>query len=213
MLKYIDNIFNDSSLKIKLELYILPLLLIYLFINFFMDSSFSNNTNTYNFNKIENKKYSDSYLELSKTIEEFCSRKKIKLVSIKNSKNKLFLKGETSIKKLDSLILKLEYLNNYTNLTKFNISKKSAYIYSFELNISMDNFFVKDKKKHIKKKIVRSSNRLDLTAIISSYVFINKKWLVLGEEINGHKIINIQENFVELSKNSKKIKLWIYKND
>jgi hypothetical protein len=214
MLKYIDNLFNNSSLKVKLELYILPLLLIYLIVFFYSDFTTSpHNIKTYDFNKLENKKYSGLFLELSKEIEGFCNRRKIKLLSIKNSQKSFFIKGETNIKKIYSLINKLEYLNSYTNLVKLNINKKSSNIYNFELHIKMDQFYVKNRRNHLLKKIDKFTNKLNLKAIVSSYVFINKKWLVQDEIINGYKIINIQKNFVELSKNTKKIKLWVYKND
>ena len=44
MLKYIDNQFNQSSVKVKLELYLLPLLMIYLITFIYMDVEYPTKT-------------------------------------------------------------------------------------------------------------------------------------------------------------------------
>ena len=79
MLANFKNSFENSSLKIKIELYLLPILCLVLLYVVFDDKKIVENENNQNSEllNIENKKFSDSILELSSKIEEIAKNESI----------------------------------------------------------------------------------------------------------------------------------------
>ena len=98
MLANFKNSFENSSLKIKIELYLLPILCLVLLYVVFDDKKIVENENNQNSEllNIENKKFSDSILELSSKIEEIAKSENLIIQKTQSSKEQIIiqLKGK-----------------------------------------------------------------------------------------------------------------------
>lgn len=209
MLSYLNSRFSNLSLKIKVELYLLPILLAFLFIKLY--SFEENETVELNIQNKFEKKFLGSYFNITKDTEEFSLKKKIDLLYISRKKNSIKLRAKANLKKLLELLNKVEFINNYSNVKVLNISKDSkSSKYFLDLTLSFDKLFIKRKieeKKEIKK------NSLKLNAIVGEFVLINKKWLRLREKIDIYELVKIDKDFVVLKNKNETLKLEVFKNE
>jgi hypothetical protein len=215
MLKQIENSFLKSEVKIKLQLYILPIFCIYFYI-YMIDNknSFLDLNNTNKLNNLLHKKFDGSYLNLLKDIENFCLSKKIKINSLDYNKNKLLIKGKTSLKRINSLIIKIENINSFSKINSLNIektSKKNQYI--FNINTEFKKFYIKTKNKEVKKEKKGKITVFRLKAIIDNHILLNNKWYTLNDFFGKYKIILINKNHVVLKYKDKNITLKLNKNE
>lgn len=210
MLKQLDNSFLNSKFKTKVELYILPLLIIYMIFYFTNSSSKIQKTIPIKID-FSSKKYNDSFLELFSKIELIAKRNKVKIISLNNKNKIVYITGKSSLRNLEKFINRLETLNNFTNLNllKTNQIGKSK-TYDFTLNLSLEKYFIK--KKISMKEEQRQIKTFKLSAIISDHVFIDEKWLKKEELIEDYKLIEIKKNYVILENKNETIKIEL-KND
>lgn len=210
MLKQLDNSFLNSKFKTKVELYILPLLIIYMIFYFTNSSSKIQKTIPIKID-FSSKKYNDSFLELFSKIELIAKRNKVKIISLNNKNKIVYITGKSSLRNLEKFINRLETLNNFTNLNllKTNQIGKSK-TYDFTLNLSLEKYFIK--KKISMKEEQRQIKTFKLSAIISDHVFIDEKWLKKEELIEDYKLIEIKKNYVILKNKNETIKIEL-KND
>lgn len=209
MLSYLNSRFSNLSFKVKIELYLLPILVILLFIKIY---SFEEHKTieTNNQSKFE-KSFSGSYFNIIKDIEKFCLKNKINLLYLSNKKKTIKLRVKANLKKLIKLINKIEFINNYSKIRILNISKSSnSNKYFLELTISFEKLFIK-RKIEIKKETKKRP--LKLHAIVGGFVLINKKWLSLGDKVSTYKIVSIDRNYVLLKHQNKTLKLEVFKNE
>src|SRR5574344_1365483 len=98
MLANFKNSFENSSLKTKIELYLLPILLLFLLSALFYDEKIEENQNVQNSEllNIENKKFTDSILELSNKIEDIAKSENLIIQKTQSSKEQIIiqLKGK-----------------------------------------------------------------------------------------------------------------------
>ena len=225
MLKLIENSFSTSSLKVKLQLFLLPLFFIYFYIYFYSgnESQFIKNDN-YKLDELLNKKFDKSYLILTKEIESYCDLKKIKIDSIDYKKKNLLIKGRASLSKIKSLIIKLETINNYSNINLLNILKTAkTSVYKFEINTEFKKYYIKNKRTKIDtintntnatlKPKLKPKDKFKLKAIVANHVLINSKWYMIDDKIGKYKITKISENDVLLKYEKKDLNLKLHKNE
>ncbi len=225
MLKSLNNSFSNLSKRVKIQLFILPLFLIYFFIYFFTNNTLANtniNTNN-NLNFLLNKKFDKSHLDLTKEIEKYSLSKGIKLNSLEYKKENLLIKGKSSLLKINSLVRKLETINNYSNINLLSILKTQKNDeYSFEINTEFKKYYIKAKqlkniKKHKNESVNKHVNKKEvkfvLNAIVSDYILLNNKWHSLNEEVGKYKIVKISQNNVFLKYKDKYLNLSLYKNE
>lgn len=215
MLKSIENSFIESEIKVKLQLVVLPLFCIYFYMYLFDNKKIivSSNINS-KLNTLLSKKFSGSYLNLIKEIESFCLQRKIKITSIDYNKNNLLIKGKTSLVKINDLIIKIENINNFSNLKSLTIEKTTkTNSYLFEIRTEFKKFYLKTKLKKIRKQKTKDINTFKLKAIISNYVLLNNKWYSLNDFIGKYKIIKIEKNLVILNSKDKTINIKLKKNE
>lgn len=224
MLKSIGNNFVNSSIKVKIQLYILPLFFIYFYIYFYTgtDKEYIQD-NRSKLDGLLTKKFNKSYLEIIKKIENYSNLEKIKIISIEYKNKNLLIKGKTTLLKIKSLIRKLEIINNYSNIILVNIlTKGKRNEYSFEINTEFKKYYIKDKNKtenktekkdkvQVVKKI--SKDIFKLNAIVSNYILLNNKWYTLKERVGKYKIIEIKEKSVILDYKGTNLNLKLYKNE
>jgi hypothetical protein len=228
MLTYINNKFVNSSLKNKVELYFLPLMIIYL-LYYFSSSLFVVEKpfvvkNKINLEEYKNKKFQGSFLDFFSNIEDNAKQNNIQILSLNNKKNIVELKIQSPKEKLPLFIKQIENINKFTKITFITMyDKKDSNKYLFDLKIDLNKFYIKriEKEKIISQKILPKPEEIktkkieiakdnyELKAIIAEYVLVNDIWLKQGEDINGFKVDEIKRNSIVLQNinNDKKIRL------
>ena len=96
MLEYFDNKFTNSSIKVKIELYLLPLILLYFSYYFFINENQNLKFEIVpkiDLNEYLNKKFTASYFELFTKFEEYSQKNNIFIHSINKEKNGIKIKA------------------------------------------------------------------------------------------------------------------------
>lgn len=226
MLTYINNKFVNSSLKTKVELYLLPLMILYL-LYYFSSSLFVVEKpivvkNRINLEEYKNKKFQGSFLDFFSNIEEKAKENNIQILSLNNKKNIVELKIQSPKEKLSLFIKQIENINKFTKITFITMyDKKDSNKYLFDLKIDLNKFYIKriEKEKIISQKIFPKPEEIktkkieivkdnyELKAIIAEYVLVNDIWLKQGEDINGFKVDEIKRNSIVLENKNKDKKI------
>ena len=226
MLTYINNKFVNSSLKTKVELYILPLMILYL-LYYFSSSLFVVEKpfvvkNKINLEEYKNKKFQGSFLDFFSNIEEKAKQNNIQILSLNNKQNIVELKIQSPKEKLSLFIKQIENINKFTKITFITMyDKKDSNKYLFDLKIDLNKFYIKriEKEKIISQKILPKPEEIktkkieivkdnyELKAIIAEYVLVNDIWLKQGEDINGFKVDEIKRNSIVLENKNKDKKI------
>ena len=215
MLNNLNNKFINSSLKTKIELYLLPLLLLYLFYFLFHfetkdDSSIQAKVDfDYSKNQFE-----DSFLDLFSNIEDYALKNQIVIKSITNEKKIVFLKAKSKIENIEKFIKKIENLNNFTKIKSFILNKDDENQYVFEIQIDLNKFYIKKIEKEVENQSQKTTLQINnsekskeykISGIISEYAFINDIWLKKDENIDDLKLTQIEKDFVMLENENRKI--------
>ena len=226
MLTYINNKFVNSSLKTKVELYILPLMILYL-LYYFSSSLFVVEKpfvvkNKINLEEYKNKKFQGSFLDFFSNIEEKAKENNIQILSLNNKNNIVELKIQSPKEKLSLFIKQIENINKFTKITFITMyDKKDSNKYLFDLKIDLNKFYIKriEKEEIISQKILPKPEEIktkkieivkdnyELKAIIAEYVLVNDIWLKQGEDINGFKVDEIKRNSIVLENKNKDKKI------
>lgn len=204
LLSYLENKFSLLKLRTKVELYLLPLLIFYLFYFFFETNEDMKVQTKSNIETFSHKKFQGSQFDIIKKIELYSLNKKIFLSKIEDKKGVIFINAISSLNKIKPFLLMIENLNNFTQITSFNM-KRDKNKFNLKITISLNNFFIK--KIKLEKKI-KEKKSIKIIGIIDKYVFINDKWFTLNEIIDDKKIIKIDNKYIELEdKNKNKIRM------
>ena len=226
MLTYINNKFVNSSLKTKVELYLLPLMILYL-LYYFSSSLFVVEKpfvvkNKINLEEYKNNKFQGSFLNFFSNIKEKRKQNNIQILSLNNKKNIVELKIQSPKEKLSLFIKQIENINKFTKITFITMyDKKDSNKYLFDLKIDLNKFYIKriEKEKIISQKILPKPEEIktkkieivkdnyELKAIIAEYVLVNDIWLKQGEDINGFKVDEIKRNSIVLENKNKDKKI------
>ena len=211
----LNNKFINSSLKTKIELYLLPLLLLYLFYFLFHfetkdDSSIQAKVDfDYSKNQFE-----DSFLDLFSNIEDYALKNQIVIKSMTNEKKIVFLKAKSKIENIEKFIKKIENLNNFTKIKSFILNKDDENQYVFEIQIDLNKFYIKKIEKEVENQSQKTTLQINnsekskeykISGIISEYAFINDIWLKKDENIDDLKLVKIEKDFVVLENENRKI--------
>lgn len=218
MFNYLNNKFINSSIKTKIELYIFPLLLLYLIFFIFQSSEkeLPKIETKISINEYSNQEFRGSFFDLFSHIETYASKNQIKILSINNNKKIITIKAKAQLKKIEKLIKKIENINNFTNIKSFTLSKDDLENYKFEIQIDLSKFFIKKIEEEIDIPLENeefSNNQKNsdfkINGIILNYAFINDTWVTINDVINEYKIIKIGKDFVLLRNEDSEIKLEI----
>jgi len=214
MLNLVKNSFETSSLKVKIELYILPILIIFLFYILIFEQNIEEFEEKQNIDLVnfENKKYDKSVLELLNSIEQMAKNSNIFIQKSENIKDEIFLQAKSKKDDLLKFLHKIENLNSFTNIHSLNLKKSEFDSYLFDLKVDISKFYIKKKVdfKEIKENTIsKNSSAVDfkIDAIIGKYAFINDDWIELNGFIDGYQLDFISRNFVILKKKEESIKL------
>lgn len=215
MLNNLNNKFINSSLKTKIELYLLPLLLLYLFYFLFHfetkdDSSIQAKVD-FDYSKNQ---FNDSFLDLFSNIEDYALKNQIVIKSLTNEKKIVFLKAKSKIENIEKFIKKIENLNNFTKIKSFILNKDDENQYVFEIQIDLNKFYIKKIEKEVENQNQKTTFQINnsekskeykISGIISEYAFINDIWLKKDENIDDLKLVKIEKDFVVLENENRKI--------
>ncbi len=215
MLDNLNNKFINTSLKTKIELYLLPLLLLYLFYFLFHfetkdDSSIQAKVD-FDYSKNQ---FNDSFLDLFSNIEDYALKNQIVIKSLTNEKKIVFLKAKSKIENIEKFIKKIENFNNFTKIKSFILNKDDENQYVFEIQIDLNKFYIKKIEKEVENQNQKTTFQINnsekskeykIRGIISEYAFINDIWLKKDENIDDLKLVKIEKDFVVLENENRKI--------
>jgi len=214
ILNLVKNSFETSSLKVKIELYILPILIIFLFYILIFEQNIEEFEEKQNIDSVnfENKKYDKPILELLNNIEQIAKNSNIFIQKSENIKDEIFLQAKSNKDDLLKFLHKIENLNSFTNIHSLSLKKVEFDSYLFDLKVDVSKFYIKkivDLEEVKKSKIIKNSSAVDfkIDAIIGKYAFINDNWVELNDFINGYKLDFVSRNFVLLTKEDETIRL------
>ena len=225
MLANFKNSFENSSLKIKIELYLLPILCLVLLYVVFDDKKIVENENNQNSEllNIENKKFSDSILELSSKIEEIAKNESLLVQKTQNFQEKIIIQAKGKRDNLLKFLENVEYINSFTKIDFLSLKKFEDDVYLIDLKIEdarvdVSKYYLKNKKAkdiiNIEQENINETKEeiivrpdFKINAIVGNNTFINDTWFELNDEVLGYKIETIASDYVILKNNKDIIKL------
>ena len=176
MLNYLNNKFINSSFKTKIELYLLPLLLLYL-CYFLLDFSLNQNSEIKEIKaKVDltyaNKEFKNSFLDLSSNLEDYASKNQIIIFTLTNNKKVFNIKAKANLIRIENFIKKIENLNNFSKIKTLTLNKLDLDNYIFEMEVDLNKFYIKKIQKdadiqEIKQKIIITNNEKTKSKTIS----------------------------------------------
>ena len=225
MLANFKNSFENSSLKTKIELYLLPILLLFLFYVLFYNEKIEENQNVQNSEllNIENKKFTDSILELSNKIEDIAKSENLIIQKTQSSKEQIIIQLKGKRDYLLNFLQKVEEINSFTKIDFLSLKKFEKEIYLIDVRVDVSKYYLKNKKvkdiinieqeeingtkedEYKEEIIVRPDFKIN--AIVGNNTFINDSWFELNDEVLGYKIETIASDYVILKNNKDIIKL------
>ncbi|WP_141055928.1 hypothetical protein [Aliarcobacter cryaerophilus] len=225
MLVNFKNSFENSSLKTKIELYLLPILLLFLFYVLFYNEKIEENQNIQNSEllNIENKKFTDSILELSNKIEDIAKSENLIIQKTQSSKEQIIVQLRGKRDDLLRFLEKVEEINSFTKIDFLSLKKFENDIYLIDVRVDVSKYYLKNKKvkdiinieqedingtkedEYKEEIIVRPDFKIN--AIVGNNTFINGTWFELDDEVLGYKIETIASDYVILKNNKDIIKL------
>ncbi|PRM95214.1 hypothetical protein [Aliarcobacter cryaerophilus] len=225
MLANFKNSFENSSLKIKIELYLLPILCLFLLYLLFYDEKIveqQNNQNSELLN-IENKKFTDSVLELSNKIEDIAKNENLIVYKTQSSKDEIIIQSKGKRDDLLNFLEKIEEINNFTKIVFLSLKKLENDSYLIDLRVDISKYYFKNKKAKEKinieqEEIIETKNdelleenivkpEFKINAIVGNNTFINDTWFELNDDVLGYKIETIANDYVILKNDKDIIKL------
>ena len=225
MLANFKNSFENSSLKTKIELYLLPILLLFLLYVLFYDEKIEENQNVQNSEllNIENRKFTDSILELSNKIEDIAKSENLIIQKTQSSKEQIIVQLRGKRDDLLRFLEKVEEINSFTKIDFLSLKKFENDIYLIDVRVDVSKYYLKNKKvkdiinieqeeingtkedEYKEEIIVRPDFKIN--AIVGNNTFINDSWFELNDEVLGYKIETIASDYVILKNNKDIIKL------
>ena len=217
MLNYLNKKFIDSSLKTKIEVYLLPLLILYLcyFLGFNLNKNLENEEIKAKVDlNYSNKEFKNSFLDLSSNLEEYASKNQIIIFTLTNNKKVFNIKAKANLIRIENFIKKIENLNNFSKIKTLTLNKVDLDNYLFEIEVDFNKFYIKKIQKdgdtqEIKQKIILTNDEetkeYKINGIISEYAFINEIWLKKNEKLDDLILTKIEKDFVVLENENKKI--------
>ena len=225
MLANFKNSFENSSLKTKIELYLLPILLLFLCYVLFYNEKIEENQNVQNSEllNIENKKFTDSILELSNKIEDIAKSENLIIQKTQSQKEHIIVQLRGKRDDLLRFLEKVEEINSFTKIDFLSLKKFENEIYLIDVRVDVSKYYLKNKKvkdiinieqeeingakddEYKEEIIVRPDFKIN--AIVGNNTFINDAWFELNDEVLGYKIETIASDYVILKNNKDIIKL------
>lgn len=213
VLKSIEDKFNLLPLRLKIEFFLFPLIIVLTLVFFLFEHK--NSSKIYFLEKevdLENIKMNDNIVDILKKIEKYALENHINLHLVKKEKFYMKLKAFSTLKNRVLFLKYIEEINSFSKIETLEIREDSMVVeISFKKLYKKDKFIVDKKFDSFSKK--EDNKNFILHAIVSDKVLINNKWLKLNDEINGFILKKIENNKITLENSYKKLILRLYKNE
>ena len=111
-------------------------------------------------------------------------------------------------------MIKIENLNNFTDIKSLKINKQEFNSHFVEIEIDLNKFYIKKIEKEVENQSQKTTLQINnsekskeykISGIISEYAFINDIWLKKDENIDDLKLVKIEKDFVVLENENRKI--------
>lgn len=213
MYRLLNDKFVNSSTKVKIELYLLPLMILFLVYYW----GFTNQNEIVKSDKSENiksilieKRFDGDFLKFFTNIENIAKENQIfiKLTSEKNGF--VYLSGMANKESFLQFLKEIEQLNDFTKIDSFILSQNiNSFEYVFEIQINLNHFFIKEKEEKVKenKVEIETNHTFILNGIVHNYALLNGNWIELNGIIDTYRLIKIDRDFVLLKSDNQEIKL------
>lgn len=213
MYRLLNDKFVNSSTKVKIELYLLPLMILFLVYYW----GFTNQNEIVKSDKSENiksilieKRFDGDFLKFFTNIENIAKENQIfiKLTSEKNGF--VNLSGMANKESFLQFLKEIEQLNDFTKIDTFVLSQNiNSFEYVFEIQINLNHFFIKEKEEKVKenKVEIETNHTFILNGIVHNYALLNGNWIELNGIIDTYRLIKIDRDFVLLKSDNQEIKL------
>ncbi|XOB61536.1 hypothetical protein ACMC56_13150 [Campylobacterota bacterium DY0563] len=210
LLRSIEDKFESLSLRLKIEIFLFPLIIILLLSYLFYDTNNESTTIVKLDKKIIDVRMKDSYIKLLKQIEEFSLKNNITINFIKRDYRNIKL---TLISNPKNLFLFLDFIERFNNFSKIETMSLSEN--KLSLDISFKKFYQKKPYTALTSKNlkIKKQNSFVLKAIVGNEVLINNIWIKKDDFIEGYKLVDIFKNKVFLKNDNEKIFLKLHKDE
>lgn len=201
ILEYLENRFDNLSLKVKIELFLFPLVLLSLV--FFLFDDFSKEKRIIKKEKTFVKKMNKKTVDIVKDIEKLAKKKQVNILNITTGEKNINIELEANKNKQ---VLFIDSLEKYNSFSKIKELVSNAQTLSLVLDF--DSFYIKKPKKNLEllreEKLLK---KIKLIAVVNNRAYINNQWFSLNEDIGEYKIMFISNSKVILNNGSKDIEL------
>lgn len=210
-LKSIEDKFEALSLRLKIEFFIFPLLVLLLISYFLYDEGKTRGNieplqlNTLDINNIKMK---DDFVKILKLIEKFALENKIILKSIEKVDNSIEIALSSPLEKRLKFLHFIEKFNSFSKIESIELFEDSLFV-----QVSFNRFYKKNIEEIKNKKEENKKSKMFLYAVIDDTVLINDKWLKKGDSLDYFKVVDIQSNKVLLEDKFKIITLKLYEDE
>lgn len=203
-LKSIENSFEFMPIRLKVELFLLPLVLLIGIYFFFFSSS---KQNYITFKPIDIKKIimKKELIEVLNDIEKFALENEIYLEKISKSEKSLKIEIIGSLKKSLQMFTYLENYNEFSKIRSFEFLEDKVFI-----EVDFNKFYKKRSEDFsILLDEIKTQKQMEykLTAIVGNRIFINDTWFKEGDSIGFFKVSKIEKQSVILKNRYKTVEL------
>lgn len=207
VLKSLEYRFNNQTTRIKIELFLIPILLLVLYFSYTYNlKEKSQNINGDISSKTAFKSIKINMINVLKDIEEFSKQNKIQILNISNTNDSLEVIVKTDIKNQFEFLIYLENYNNYSFIQTLEQNSKEL-----KIMLTFKNLYVKkdiDISKKLESLRKQHKQKFKLLAIVDNSALINNEWIDIGQNVNLDFILDsIEGNRVFLLSKEKVIEL------
>lgn len=203
-LKSIENSIELMPLRVKIEIVLLPLILLFSIYFFFFNFE-KKSYKTYESFDIKKIVMKKELIEILDEIEKFALENEIYLEKISKSEKSLKIEILGSLKKSLLMFAYLENFNEFSKIKSFEFKENKVFI-----EVDFSKFYKKryeDFRPLLDEIKTQKKMEYKLSAIVGNKVFINDNWFKKGDDIGLLKVFNIEKQSVILKNRYKSIKL------
>lgn len=205
-LKSIEDKFDILPLRLKIEIFLFPLVLLFVTSYFLYEKEIINKPVVFSNIDVKKIKMKDSFVDILKQIESYSSSNNLILESIKRSETSIELEVFSTFEKLKEFLVFIEGFNNFSKIEYMQLSKDRL-----SIEISFKKFYQKKPYKIItQKKESPIIKDLKIKAIIDNEVLIENRWLKADDKYAGFRIVSIMPKSIVVKKDEKKIQIKLY---
>lgn len=160
MLNYFNEKFIYTTNKTKIELYILPILIVFLFYIFLQENKEERISSTIDNYLFENKKIEGNFVEIISKIENLAKKNSIFIIKSEKKEPEIILVFSGELNDIFEFLMQIERLNNFSNIKFISYKKEqNKNIVNLRVDLSkLANLIFKKSSKQEFKTYLESIN-------------------------------------------------------